>query len=625
MIPLYKVNGHELTSLNGKVSSFYQIIPPDIEGKTDLSKKQIFEVLENDLINNKDIIKIYWLNNKLFFNSFGNFNLTYGKVEACHNPLETFIGSNVNDIHFYENYLTSGTQYINILSTRDFPTQLNLLDSIDWPDFVLSIKKIDRTTAKNKINFKRKLHYSNLFKGMRDIESENAYNEAEFLLDGISRGEKSLYNIEFFFIIKANSKVELDKKTEYVIEKFKAIDSTLYREERGLPYFYKTLIPGVEPSFKRANLCPSDYLSYLIPFHLDFVHHSGMKLTSRSGNQLHVDIFDKVALNYNVLITGSSGQGKSMLANKLLATELGSKTKAIVLDLGNSFQKTTKFYKGAVLSKKFNPLQFKNPRYLKEFILAAIDEKMSKKDEGKLFARVSDILTREEIKSFADLIDQLENDFKGISFYFSEIEEYFTNETLLLNDLTYCDFSNYPDSIKAPLIIYLIEYFKNLTGKRLIIFDECWHLLSKNADYIAECFRTFRKHNASAIAISQNLDDFSVSQLGRVIIQNTYWKFMFRQSLMPSEFIDTQAIELINSIQSKKGAYSEFLLFSEDYKKPMRFYPSHLEYQLFTSDREDNNKLLAYIDCNEKYLSFNEAIINFTKLKHPHWEYSSES
>src|SRR5690606_2271265 len=109
---------------------------------------------------------------------------------------------------------------------------------------------------------------------------------------------------------------------------------------------------------------------------------------------------------------------------------------------------------------------------------------------------------------------------------------------------------------------YLIEYFKNLKGKKLFIFDECWHLLSRNADYVAECFRTFRKHNASAVAISQNLDDFSITQLGRVIIQNTYWKALFRQSLSPSEFIDSDSISFLDEIQSKKGSYSEFLLLS---------------------------------------------------------------
>lgn len=74
---------------------------------------------------------------------------------------------------------------------------------------------------------------------------------------------------------------------------------------------------------------------------------------------------------------------------------------------------------------------------------------------------------------------------------------------------------------------------------------------------------------------------------------------MFRQSLSVSEFMDQHTNELLNTIQSKKGDYSEFLLLSEDHKKPIRYYPSYLEYQLFTSDREDNNKLFNYINTNK--------------------------
>ena len=178
--------------------------------------------------------------------------------------------------------------------------------------------------------------------------------------------------------------------------------------------------------------------------------------------------------------------------------------------------------------------------------------------------------------------------------------------------------------MKAPLIIYLIEYFKNLEGKKVFVFDECWHLLNKNADYIAECFRTFRKHHASAIAISQNLDDFSITQLGRVIIQNTHWKLLFRQSLSESEFIDYQSIELLESIYSKKGAYSEFLLLSEGIKKPIRYYPTHLEYELFNTNKEESIKFNTYLDENSKYLSFTECIKNYCKLKNPFWEFTNE-
>lgn len=131
--------------------------------------------------------------------------------------------------------------------------------------------------------------------------------------------------------------------------------------------------------------------------------------------------------------------------------------------------------------------------------------------------------------------------------------------------------------------------------------------------------QNFRKHKASAVAISQNLDDFSSTQLGRVIVQNTYFKFLFRQSLQPSEFIDNHTKDLLDSVQSIKGSYSEFLLITEMIKKPVRFYPNPLEYQVMTSAREDNQQFEAYLDAAGKFLPFSEAIKNFTEIKNPYW------
>ncbi|PIP91625.1 MAG: hypothetical protein COW79_00030 [Bdellovibrionales bacterium CG22_combo_CG10-13_8_21_14_all_38_13] len=623
MIPLFSANGHELISMNGKKSCFYQIIPSDMEGMAEFSKESIFNDLEKNLVGTEGEFKLYWLNGKLYLNAFSDMDISHGQIVPCDKPLEVFWEAHAREIHFYDNYLTCGDQFIKVLALSDFPSTLNLLDTLKWPDFVIMARKLEKTQAKNKINLKRKLHYSSLFKGMRDVESENAYNEAENMLDRITTGECALFQVEIFIVIKGKTKKKLDQNAKEAIEYFKGVDSKLIQEEKGLSHFYQALIPGVPSSFKRSELCPSDYLSELIPFHQDYVHETGMKLNARSGNPLLWDIFHPSAINYNVLITGTTGQGKSMMTNKLLTSARNEGHKAVILDLGNSFYKTSRFHNGVVLSQKFNPLQFTNPRYLKEFVLSVIDEKLSKKDEGKLFEVISQI-SEKDISSFPDFLSHLDREFEGISYYFSEIKDYFTDDKSELNDLTYCDFSNYPDAMKAPLIIYLIEYFKNLKGKKLFIFDECWHLLSRNADYIAECFRTFRKHQASAIAISQNLDDFSITQLGRVIIQNTYWKALFRQSLSPTEFVDSDAIELLAGIKSKKGAYSEFLLLSESIKKPMRFYPSHLEYELFTSDGEDNRKIYSYLEANENYLSFNDCLINFTKIKHPYWEYRNE-
>ena len=625
MMPLFQVNGNELTSLKGEVSSFFEIKPLDMEGMDNSSQEQVFIDLESDLINTDGIIKLYWLDQKLYLNCFSDVVLSHGEVVPKDRPIATFLGRGDAQIHFYDNYLTCGAEFIRIVSMKDYPANLDRFEVSKWTDFVLSFKKIPKLDAKSKINFKRKLHFSALFKGMRDLDSENAYYQAENLFDDVTTDNKALFQAEVYFILRGATKEQLDKLTDKMIYDFKGKGAELLVEERGLSYLYQQLVPGVPMSFKRAVEVPSDYLSYLVPFHQDFIMEEGLELKSRSGQSVLFDLFHSQALNYNILITGSSGQGKSMMAGKLLRYELNQGTKAMVLDLGNSFAKNAKFHDGVILSQKFNPLQFRNTRYLKEFVLAVIEEKLPKKEEGRLFEVIENILKDQSIKSFSSFLVELENEFTGIRFYFKEIEDYFTDEALPLNDFTYCDFGLYPEAMKAPLIIYLIEYFKNLNGKKVFIFDECWHLLLKNADYIAECFRTFRKHQASAVAISQNLDDFSESQLGRVIIQNTYFKFLFKQSLNASEFLDTHAKSLLDSIHSKKREYSEFLLLSETIKKPVRFYPSPLEYQLFTSDRDDNNQFEYYLNEKGRFIPFKEAVINFTQIKNPAWRQYDEN
>ena len=96
---------------------------------------------------------------------------------------------------------------------------------------------------------------------------------------------------------------------------------------------------------------------------------------------------------------------------------------------------------------------------------------------------------------------------------------------------------------------------------------------------------------------------------------------MFKQALNESEFIDSTTRSLLSEIQSKKGAYSEFLYFTEIHKKPVRYCPSPLEYELFTSDRGDNNKFESYMNENGKFLEFKDAIHHFTEIKNPHWRF----
>ncbi len=624
---LWSAEGNSLSSLKGEESFFFEYLPPDLEQLPEAEIQEKFHALENDLLTSDFGLwsKIYALDGKFFINSSTVPKLGEAEVVSCDSSLAIFVGENTwDEVDFYEDYLTFSGRFWRILSVKRPPTALLETSLHTHADFVLCFKRHTTAKARMLLDFRRRIHFSGLFKGLRDIKSENAFKEAEATLEGLASASTALFDVELFFMIKERTKQDLDDATQAFLETMKGLDAGVRIESRALSYFFQTLVPGVAPSFKRKLLIPSDYLTGLIPFcrdHLMSGQDEGLTFKARSKARLLFDLFSPVAHNYNALITGSSGQGKSMLANKILKFEMERGTKALCLDLGNSFRKNALFGEGLIFSEKFNPMQFKNSRYLKEFVMSVFDEKMPKKEEGRLFEVIKTVL-KNDLSTFDEFLSSLEIEFPGISHYFAEIKEYFSNDVHTAQNFIYSDLGNYPDNIKAPLVIFLIECFKNMPGRKIFIFDECWNLLSKNADYIAECFRTFRKHDASAVALSQNLDDFSETQLGRVIIQNTYFKFFFKQNLKPSEFVSEHLAAQVASVYSKKGEYSEFVVASENFSKPARFYANPLEYELFTSDKQDLNHFENYMNEKGRFLPYQTALINYTKIKHPTWSHT---
>ena len=624
MIPLFKVEENKLTSLKGEVSSFYELVALDTEGYERLSLENVYQVIEQGLNGIKDVLKLYFVDGKIYFNSFSDFTFNIGHVLPESMPVKTIFGVSNVDVNFYENYLTLGNEYLRILSVKEPPLHIDIGDSSVFPDFVLNIKKISQEEAKRTLKMKRKIHFSSLFKGIKDIESDAAYNEAEELLERVIQSEATIFEVEMFFVIRGETKHQLDENTQSFKEYFKGLDGNIHVEERGLSYFFYNIVPGVMPRFRRKFPCESSYLSYLIPFHRDFVHDEGIRLQSRSGENIFLSIFNPRSINFNMLFSGISGEGKSMLANEVLDYELKQGTKAFVLDLGNSFRKTALYHGAEILSEKFNPMRTKNPWYLKNFIMAAIGEEFTKKQQGLLFKRIKDHVNN-GISSFKELINLLEADFEEISSYFSEIEDFFTDENTPVSDFTYCDLTKYPDAIKAPLIIYLLETFRLLEGKRVFIIDECWNMLEKNAYFVSSCFRAIRKSLGSAIAISQNFDDFYQTVVGRAIIQCSYYKMFFRQKLASSEFISTHVQRLIGGVSSVKGQYSEAVLIVDNQIKIIRFVPTPLKYELYTSDGFDTKQQEQYFSDKGKYLPFKTAIHNFTSIKYPYWRIQHET
>ena len=585
------------------------------------NKKGIFGLVSDTKISSEFYYKFYSLQEELFLetNFDGELNISETKLVKIDPPNNLIIelGESFNETVLESDFVKVNGDYYRLINLYEFSKSINPSQLMDYGDYCVFLKRVDPTVAKRKVNTQRKLHHSNLYSHMRNIESESSFTEAEKITEAMIEGAESLFEVEAWFIVRALSEYELHEKTKEVIKSLKQAEIEPLIETVGLKGLFLSILFGVKPTFKRTNEPPTSYVANLLPLKRDQLHDSGMSLNSLRGNTIHFNLFDDSSLNFNILISGQSGSGKSMIAQKMLKDEVENDASAIVLDLGNSFKKTVKFLGGDSLSLSFNPLQFKSPHYLKEIITSVIPEsELSSKVEGKIFNLIQDNI--EKTNSFKELIKIISKDVADLDLYFSEIWEFFDDEVRTLSRLTYVDTSLYPDKIKAPLIIYLIECFKNLEGKRVFIFDEVWSFLTKNADYITECFRTFRKHGASAIAISQGIEDFIQTPLGLAIAQNSYTKFYFSQSSSGTNFLDDFDQQKIKSLLTKKGNHSEFYIKTELLRKVVRFYPSFIEYELFTSNYEDNLSFEAFRKENAGIFNFHEVVSRYIHFKYFH-------
>jgi type IV secretory pathway VirB4 component len=131
---------------------------------------------------------------------------------------------------------------------------------------------------------------------------------------------------------------------------------------------------------------------------------------------------------------------------------------------------------------------------------------------------------------------------------------------------------------------------------KFLVFDECWKLLKDEAGlgFMEEVFRTFRKYYASAIAISQDLNDFLSSKISSALLPNCSVKWVLMQN--QSDFtkmkealgLNDNEVALIGSLRQEKGQYSEaFLVLGQERRTVAVIESTPLELWIATTDPRD--------------------------------------
>ena len=380
-------------------------------------------------------------------------------------------------------------------------------------------------------------------------------------------------------------------------------------------------------------------------------------LASGSGGDLE---------NYNLCIAGLAGSGKSVLMQKMMLSTLGIGGKVFVLDYGRSFKNLCQVLDGSYI--EFNPSQpvsinpFSNvptgddklsiearADFLATFPITLATMAAPKDGTSDLQQTNLAIALRKcwdakgvdtEIDDIANwLLEQennpVANDLGRMLFNYTKEGAYggfFTGkaEVTLDADIVVIEtdhLRNFPD-LMAVVTQIMITHINNTMAKgktdkpNLLVFDEMAKTLKNPLalKFVEEIVRVVRKYKASVVVATQLLTDFhKLGEKAASIFEGASFKIIMKQSpdslnqmnslpLLKSYVESPERMRRMQSIESKKGEYSEFTLWGSGINGDicrLRLDPFTL---LLMSTNPTDKQLIA--DHRARGLSLTEAINN---------------
>lgn len=517
-----------------------------------------------------------------------------------------------------------------IAALRELPFRSRLFVTIHVPDQTKEIEALQT---------QRRIAYSMVAgkkSGVSDIESSAKFQDLETLLEQmIAQGEK-VFRVSINVLLQHENEEELKSQVDFTLAKFREMSGAEAMEETlaSFEIFSQIALPNARSSernirVKTSNLCD------LIPLFGPWPGHEAPRilLRSRQGSLTAFDPFDSSLSNANQLVSGGSGSGKSFMTNILLLQMLKENPKVFFVDIGGSYKKLTENLSGQYIDLGVNDNIAINPFDLPDdetkpspqkikFLLGLV-ELMTKEEENHRLPRLARaeieeailaVYRNSETPCLSDLrkillahedpeirvYGKILSSWCGDSPYGKFLDRATTVE--LQKDIVAFDLKgleSYPDlqAIALYIITDLVwrEVQKDRSRMKFLVFDECWKLLKDEAGmgFMEEVFRTFRKYFSSAIAISQDLNDFLHSKIASALLPNCAVKWILLQNqcdgikMKESLGLNDNEISLIQSLHQEKGVFSEAFLMAGPNHTVAVIEPTPLELWIATTDPRD--------------------------------------
>lgn len=503
---------------------------------------------------------------------------------------------------------------------------------------------------------------------VRDPGLEAAYQDAEELRDQLQRGEQRFFRYGLYITMYADSLDELgfiQHKLETILGQQLVLSKVASsQQEQGL----NSTIPQMTDQLQIRRNMNTGAVSTSFPFtSADLTQNDGILYGINMHNNGLV-IFDRFSLeNANLVVFAKSGAGKSFTVKLEALRTMMMGADILIIDPENEYQRLAEAVGGSYIRLSLNSDVRINPFDLPRVIDsdeaddslranlvtlhgllrlmlggasaqiagggAALMPALSPSEEADLdqalidtYARAgitSDPLTHNSVPpTISDLYETLlhmggngpqlaqrlrkytSGTFAGI---FSQQSNIDINNTMVVFNIR-----DLEDELR-PVAMYIVlshiwNRIRSDQKKRMLIVDEAWQLLKyeDSANFMFSLAKRARKYYLGLTTITQDVEDFMGSKMGRAIVANSSMQLLLKQS--PSAVDVLSDVFKLTEEERKRLAnfpVGQGLFFAGQNHVHMQIIASPTEQSLITTNPQQAQQLQAYQEQQPQAESYN--------------------
>ncbi len=491
---------------------------------------------------------------------------------------------------------------------------------------------------------------------VRDPGKESAIMDAEEMRDALQVGEERFFRFGFYFTIYGSSMDELEfvtHKVESILgQQLVYSKPASSQQEQGL----NSIFPQFVDQLRIRRNVNTGALSTSFPFTSAELTQDNGVLYGINMHNSGLVIFDRFTLeNGNAVVFAKSGAGKSFLVKLEALRSIMFGTEVLIIDPENEYQRMCEAVGGTYIRLSLNSNIRINPFDLPKVIdveeadnalrsnlitlhgllrlmmggaaaQAAAAQSggvampaLSPSEEADLDAALIETYAKAGITNdplthnstpptITDLYETLLH-MGGTGPQLAQRLRKYTSGTFagifsqqsnvdVSNSMVVFNVRDLEDELRPVAMYIVLNYVWNKTKadtkRRILVVDEAWQIMKyeDSANFMFSLAKRARKYNLGITTITQDVEDFMGSRLGRAIVANSSMQFLLKQS--PSS-VDVLA-DVFKLTDAERKRLSQFpvgqgLFFAGENHVHIQIQASNTEAELITTNPDQLKQL----------------------------------